>query len=387
MKMLYLPKITDSMKRINSESDFDFILDIQDCNGVEIGWPGTDWDLTLYTSTSVKGYTVGVTDGVATSCYEDGGKIHVVVDNHGLGVGVLRMKLRIHTPDKRYPDGVQTHVIKSETDIELVRENCDDCGPLTVVATLPLESAVFGGVLAEMNKRLSAILGVKGLVWEKPSGGGSTTTTTAVVAGPRILQRGMPSIYAHEGVIYANRGYIRVPTSAFHLEGDAYVADLSAVDLKSMYVSPGYSHIEYEKKLMISDRKYDNRILVSDSYDYIMRGADGLLRACNLNYKSITPTVEAPKFERCLRIGHGSLMGCILWYLGCTLNQVEIQVKHRRHGKKRWFKLRDTGRCLEKTIAVARVRYKRKGRRPASPWSVIAYKHSSDGLIQIYPLG
>ncbi len=68
--------------KVNYKSDFDFILTIKDCRGMDIGFPRFDWKAKLYTSRSIHKYEISHIGGVCTNCYNDDGRIHCVVDGH-----------------------------------------------------------------------------------------------------------------------------------------------------------------------------------------------------------------------------------------------------------------------------------------------------------------
>ena len=135
------------MKRINYKSDFDFILHLYSClvdsDGKEVegsrkeqGWPDYDWRALIYTSVKSNGFTASCVGGVATNCYNDNGKIHVVVDGHHIGPGQLRVEFTAELPREIYPDGAQRKVFTQPVAIELVSGH-GDC-PSAVEAELLL---------------------------------------------------------------------------------------------------------------------------------------------------------------------------------------------------------------------------------------------------------
>lgn len=95
------------MRRVNYKSDFDFVLRLwtvlTDSGGEErerreLLWPEYDWTAVLWTASRANGYTVGCYGGVPLNCYEDGGRIHVVVDGHRMGPGEPRVEFRAELP-------------------------------------------------------------------------------------------------------------------------------------------------------------------------------------------------------------------------------------------------------------------------------------------------
>ena len=118
------------MKKINFKSDFDFIAEVKaigaDDNKVAIDFPQYDWEIILTTDdccNNSRTYVVSYRKGVATNCYNDNGKIHIICDNHKLSVGQLRMEFRSFLPNSNYPDGTQKVVATYDLDIELTTEN------------------------------------------------------------------------------------------------------------------------------------------------------------------------------------------------------------------------------------------------------------------------
>lgn len=109
------------MKRINYKSDFNFILRLLDCRGVEVGFPDYDWVARFWTGVKANAYEVSCIGGVCKNCYNDDGTIHVVVDNHHLSPGVLRVEFVAMLPDGIYPDGDERVAVPAPLDVELVR--------------------------------------------------------------------------------------------------------------------------------------------------------------------------------------------------------------------------------------------------------------------------
>lgn len=118
------------MTKINYKSDFDFIAEVKaegaEGNNVSIGFPQYDWEIILTTGDccyNSRTYVVSYRKGVATNCYNDNGKIHIICDNHKLPVGQLQMEFRSFLPNSNYPDGTQKVVATYDLDIELTTEN------------------------------------------------------------------------------------------------------------------------------------------------------------------------------------------------------------------------------------------------------------------------
>ena len=118
------------MTKINYKSDFDFIAEVKaegaEGNNVSIGFPQYDWEIVLTTgdcSYNSRTYVASYRKGVATNCYNDNGKIHIICDNHKLPVGRLKMEFRSFLPNSNYPDGTQKVVATYDLGIELTTEN------------------------------------------------------------------------------------------------------------------------------------------------------------------------------------------------------------------------------------------------------------------------
>lgn len=118
----------------NYKSDFDFIQrvvlcvrhDDGTCSKTDVGWPDYDWTATYYTYNRANAYVASCIGGVCTNCFNDNGRIHVIVHDHYLGKGELRVELRAWLPNDIYPGGTQKQVEPAPTGIELV-DGPGDC--------------------------------------------------------------------------------------------------------------------------------------------------------------------------------------------------------------------------------------------------------------------
>lgn len=125
------------MRKINYKSDFDFILKLTDCLGETVGWPDWDWEARLYTQNKANAYVASCMGGVYLNCFNDGGRIHVVVDSHRMGTGRLIVELRGRFPNGIYPDGTQDEVWPQPLEIELVAGSGDCPTTAEAEAVLP----------------------------------------------------------------------------------------------------------------------------------------------------------------------------------------------------------------------------------------------------------
>lgn len=123
--------------KINYKSDFDFILRLKDCRGQDLSFPSYDWIAKFYTNNKINAYTASSIGGECTNCFNDNGRIHVVVNNHRMGQGVLCVEFTAMIPNGVYPDGDERIVVPAPLDIELVSKAGEcHCGA-EVEAILP----------------------------------------------------------------------------------------------------------------------------------------------------------------------------------------------------------------------------------------------------------
>lgn len=131
---------------INYKSDFDFILNIATCVKLEDGtcerrpleWPDFDWIATFWTSNKANTYIASRKGNDLVNCFEDNGKIHIVVNNHHLGKGTLNVEFHALLPDAIYPDNIRDTYDPQPLDIELVTGPGDCPTSLHAQLLLPL---------------------------------------------------------------------------------------------------------------------------------------------------------------------------------------------------------------------------------------------------------
>lgn len=124
----------------NYKSDFDALLRLRTCAGDgdalrELGWPDYDWTARFYTTNKANAYVAGCRGGVCRNCFNDGGRIHVVFNDHGLGLGRLNVEFSAELPDAIYPDGSRLEVTPQSMDVELVQGR-GDCGTVAELEVL-----------------------------------------------------------------------------------------------------------------------------------------------------------------------------------------------------------------------------------------------------------
>lgn len=131
---------TDAIKtrRINYKSDFDFAVILRASGGEEIGWPEAPFTLTV-TCGGVQYTASSDGHGGTSNCYRDeNGRIHVVLDNHGLKPGRMQIELACELPDALYMDGSRREVNRVYVPIELVAGKGDGMESATAEVTLPV---------------------------------------------------------------------------------------------------------------------------------------------------------------------------------------------------------------------------------------------------------
>jgi hypothetical protein len=107
--------------------DFSCILRLFACSmdgdgRKEIGFPDYDWVARFHTWWDAESYTASCIGGKCVNCFNDGGRIRVVFDNHRLSPGELRVEFTALLPDGMYPDGNDRVVVPGELGIVLTRE-------------------------------------------------------------------------------------------------------------------------------------------------------------------------------------------------------------------------------------------------------------------------
>lgn len=154
------------MKNINYLSDFDSIVKIKTCDGTDVGFPDYDFKLFFYTTTKMTGFTASCIGGKCTNLFNDNGRIHVVFDNHKLGIGKLMVDFTALLPNGLFPDGNKKLVVPQALDIKLVRGK-GDCTknieaelivPFVYISAYDLaKSAGYTGTLEEYTKAINEL--------------------------------------------------------------------------------------------------------------------------------------------------------------------------------------------------------------------------------------
>lgn len=203
------------MQKVNYKSDFDIVLRLLGCTcgpePMEIGWPDFDWEARLFTDAPSNPFVASCRGGVCRGCFNDGGKIHIVVKNHHIGLGRLKIEFKALLPNKIYPDGIQKRVEPQPLEIELVRGR-GDCGgglesEIYTAWYFIHDTDVYNSVLESVNKALEELLA--GNV-KPPASDGEVVARTPKgdpMAGV-VLRRGIMPSGAMPGEVYD--GYIDI---------------------------------------------------------------------------------------------------------------------------------------------------------------------------------
>lgn len=265
--------------------DFSCILRLFACSmdgdgRKEIGFPDYDWVARFHTWWDAESYTASCIGGKCVNCFNDGGRIRVVFDNHRLSAGELRVEFTALLPDGTYPDGDERVVVPAPLGIVLTREAAP-C-PSAVEAQLmlpyilaevpvlghvelpPLPFTFSDGGITPYNLEGIVVYSTHykrfyrdgQLIPPEELGYNETTESGEIMASTKRLficgnkhyrftgrdfvnveternpdqrlVRRAPSINAHPGLAYADRGIIRLPQPAFRA-GDSIEISLAGL--------------------------------------------------------------------------------------------------------------------------------------------------------------
>ena len=115
----------DGLSRINVKSDFPLAMKLIK-NGQEVPFPETDFTVTARTEGGFLVYKAGRKNGICKHCKQDGDRMIIFFDNHGLGKGRVVIECVIDTPDADYTeDGIRQEAYKAKSPIVLVDDDGD----------------------------------------------------------------------------------------------------------------------------------------------------------------------------------------------------------------------------------------------------------------------
>ena len=265
--------------KINYQSDFDFLYTPVDCRGETVMFPapGVDWRVEFRTRDHCRTFTVSCVGGSCTNCFNDNGRIHVVAKDHGLSPGRLVGTMTLLNPNRTYPGGIQRIVDRQPVGIELVTASAcyDDPSP-SADLVIPIVAVDGRQPLPFRFRRVDDNLAPGHPVFDREYGRffrpvkdhnaeeidpadspyniyaadgrviantdrlficgrtvyrytGRELVNVAIEQNPnqRLVSR-TPSVNAHPGLVYLDRGFIRLPVGS--------AGDEVSVSLKDMYL-------------------------------------------------------------------------------------------------------------------------------------------------------
>ena len=115
----------DGLSRINYKSDFPLAVKLVK-NGQPVAFPDCDFSIAAKTENGFTVYKAERKNGVCKHCKQDGDRLIVFFDNHGLGKGRIEVECVIDNPDEDYTeDGIRQETYKAKAPIVLVDDNGD----------------------------------------------------------------------------------------------------------------------------------------------------------------------------------------------------------------------------------------------------------------------
>lgn len=115
----------EGLSRINYKSDFPLAVRLVK-NGQPVAFPDCDFSIAAKTENGFIVYKAERKNGVCKHCKQDGDRLIVFFDNHGLGKGRIEVECVIDNPDADYTeDGIRQETYKAKSPIVLVDDNGD----------------------------------------------------------------------------------------------------------------------------------------------------------------------------------------------------------------------------------------------------------------------
>ena len=115
----------EGLSRINYKSDFPLAVKLVK-NGQPVAFPDCDFTIAAKTENGFTVYKAERKNGVCKHCKQDGDRLIVFFDNHGLGKGRIEVECVIDNPDADYTeDGIRQETYKAKAPIVLVDDNGD----------------------------------------------------------------------------------------------------------------------------------------------------------------------------------------------------------------------------------------------------------------------
>lgn len=272
----------EGLSRINYKSDFPLAVKLVK-NGQPVAFPDCDFSIAAKTENGFTVYKAERKNGVCKHCKQDGDRLIVFFDNHGLGKGCIEVECVIDNPDADYTeDGIRQETYKAKAPIVLVDDNGDALdlrlpeprvvekvvekivekesqltsgikalseAPAKVMETHPMaaamnlfnsESEILNNLAAEELSKFPADVLHDGTLVTKVSEALGTSSSTPIEV-PLIKQVGLISLLRN----FANSRGIGAPLNCQYLFGGIYLNNLSLtlrsqMDIRAMFAM---SHI------------------------------------------------------------------------------------------------------------------------------------------------
>lgn len=236
------------------KSDFDFILQVFDKTGKEVFVGDMDFIASFRTFSLTQPFVASRERGQLSNCFiEPDGRIHVVAKDHGLPPGQLKCELLVRIPDSIYPDGMRKDFTPGPVGICLTEDAGGPAIPLKACLTTIWVNAGTNGTLPFVFEEKHKDSDMETVYYDRGTGvfyrGGevipasegtynetaidgmtraSTTSefrcgqtvyrhtgrelvNTAIERNPnQRLVHHVPTLSAHPGLAYLDRGFINV---------------------------------------------------------------------------------------------------------------------------------------------------------------------------------
>ena len=115
----------EGLSRVNYKSDFPLAVKLVK-NGQPVAFPDCDFSIAAKTENGFTVYKAERKNGVCKHCKQDGDRLIMFFDNHGLGKGRIEVECVIDNPDADYTeDGIRQETYKAKAPIVLVDDNGD----------------------------------------------------------------------------------------------------------------------------------------------------------------------------------------------------------------------------------------------------------------------
>lgn len=434
------------------KSDFDFVLQFFDRTGNEVFVGEMDFIASFRTFPLTRPFVASRERGQLRNCFiEPDGRIHVVAKDHGLPPGQLRCELLVRTPDSIYPDGMRKDFTPGPVGICLTKDEGELAMPLKARlttrwvnagtnGTLPfvfvekhkdtdMETAYYdrgAGVFYRAGEVIPASEGTYNETAADGTARASTTSefrcgqtiyrhtgrelvNTAIERNPnqRLVHR-VPTLYAHPGLAYLDRGFIsvtglsglseiphRMSLRSMWFEDDGMRVPLSDLTVRCVGVE---ARIEGEDLILEAGDGYDGNS--SCGFVRLEFGLDGTNTFIGVRYTSsgdkifykargvfplrrpLPPTTREAehllKINRgngyCFSLIHENLCGDTrieVWKRACVLIGVpDDEGVRQRCQQWRWRKLGEKGTGIHGKTCLLRI-----SRRVGGVWSDWAYFH------------